>query len=626
MTIALSKSTFAEAVALPAGVTLAGACAELTLIAPAAGTAISAPTGGAIKNLTIQSGGIGLEATSGPIALVGVVIQGGSGAALHVTGQASLSAHGLLLAGGQIGLLVEGSATASIGTAMLSQNQVRGALVRQSAALDLFDAAVEGTTAGNAVVGAALEVSDSASLELSRVVAERAQGAGVISSGMATLSVSDAVLRSIASSSTQAFGRGISASGGRVIARRVWVEGAHEAGIIARGSTAEIDLSDAVVDDTDAREIDRAQGVGIWIDGAARATLSRLSLFRNRSAGVQVTGAGSATISDLVAKFTDVRRSDGQAQAGLSVEGGGIARVQRAVLVQNRGRGVLVGDPGSTLSVSDLSISDSLPDGAGFGQGMYVISQSHADLARVRIERCTHAGIQVVASTSSISDLFVSDIGLDPNDPTFGMGLAMTTAARAQASCVQLQGSTGAGLYVLDLNTVLSIDDLTIRGVLPIGAHQGGLGHGIDVIDGSSLFARRVVVDDTVGASLVTIDGGSGRVNTASISDVVFSRAKAAPCAGTGCPDPTDAIGVEVDPATNVRVSRFSITGAEKAGVSIAPGATALFSLGTISGVPVGVELTPTADMPVASVLDRVSFSGDAIDAELPPPPSIAPP
>jgi hypothetical protein len=631
-TIALNGATFPESVTLPAGVTLLGACAEKTVIAPASGIGLSAPGGGAVRDLTIEvTSGIGLGATGGALDVVGVAVRGGMiSPALLANGATALSAHRLVVSGGSPGIQIDGSATASIGTALITGSVMRGVNAIGSATVDLFDTAIDGTLATPEAPATGLAATAQASVELSRSSIEGVQGAGVDVSDFGSLSLSDLVVRAIRSSADRTHGFGLNANAGRLEGRRIWVRQARNVGITAYGPV-ELDLADVVVTDTFPEESDALYGLGMVIAGA-RATLARIWLERNHDTGLSVQGATTGTASDLTVRSTLVRLSDGGAGAGILLLDGSSLVLLRAQVLENQARGIDIYGGGSTLVASDVEIADTLADAPQHGQGIAMGAGGRLSGARIQIERGSHAGLDVsgLTTTASVSDLEVrGTVALDGDDAERGAGVVVTASAQFTARCVSLDATQSFGLLVEDAGSLASLTDLTVRGTLPPTNRSGPYGRGIGVELGASLIAQRVLVSETSGANIATLVGTaltSSEVSTASISDATLSLASARACSGPGCPDISDAIGVRVSIRSSLRLNRFTITDEANAGVVIDPGANVRLADGTIGGSPIGVELTPTPDAPLSAIADHVEFMGDGINAALPAPPSIQPP
>jgi hypothetical protein len=500
-------------------------------------------------------------------------------------------------------------------------------LVAGSATLDLFDAAIEGTITSPNGTGQGLVVQDNASVELARSVVEQVQGGGVVSSGSAFLSLADVVIRAGVSDATHRHGYGLVAEGAVFDARRLWVTGNREIGVLVDGPVHH-DVHDIVVANTDSREADLDEGVGIAVAGGSAGSFERVWLDHNRNAGLRVTLGSTATVADLTVISTLGRRSDGTAQAPLRGSTDAFVRLSRASFVKNTSAGVNCSN-GARMVLSDVQISGTvaaLP--ARDGQGILLESGGSLEGARFKIEGGTHAGVDVsdLTTTASISDLSVSGVVAQVGDiDDSGMGLRLASGTSFSASCVMLDTNEGYGVLVASSARVF-LEDLTVRGTLPEAGRKAIYGRGIGVQDGSTLTAKRVLVYGTPGASLATIDGFAQQINTASISDANFGRANARQCSGAGCPDTSDALGVHVSPLTNLRLARFSITDAARAGVLIEPGATAQLADGVLASSPIGLLIAPPSAARLSSVTERVLFQGNGINADLPAPPPITHP
>jgi hypothetical protein len=282
---------------------------------------------------------------------------------------------------------------------------------------------------------------------------------------------------------------------------------------------------------------------------------------------------------------------------------------------------------GARVDVWDLAIKDGIPDAASAdGQGIFLDSGAQLTASRVEIDRCTEVGFDLTgeATTASVSNLSISRTTAVPIDVAdTGMGIRVWSAARLTARCVVIDATQDYGVFVDNSSSEATIEDLTIRGTLPSIAPNHLYGRGIGIKDGASLIAKRVLIDSTPGASLTTIDLTGRVTTTASISDLTLASALARTSCGTGCPDAADAIGLHASAAAAIRLARFQIRDAARAGVLIEPGAMVELIDGTIASSPLGLSLGYGSKLP--SLAEHVLFQNDAVTAELPPPPAIMP-
>jgi hypothetical protein len=530
-------------------------------------------------------------------------------------------------------MLVDGSATASVSTSVFTADTGAGVLARGSASVQLDGVAIEAIVADASGVGVGLELQDSAQAAATRTVIEGAQGRGALVSGAsAELTLSDAVVRSTAASSTMALGRGVEVSGGRLTVRRALFDSNLEAGIYARsGST--VDLSDLIARRT-ARVMPKGQGGGVEMFDGTRATLSRVNADQNESGGVLIVGkAATATITDLV-----VRGIATPGFGALGVTTGGHATVSRAAFAADRWASVSCSDAGSWLALSDATILDAaaapeLEDAAG----MTIGNGCHLTFRRAHIERTRRFGINLYNSIASIADLVVRDTRSVRPGSNDGTGLQLTSGSLILER-VLIESSRRFGIECYGAGTNLEASDLTIHqttGSTTGAPHCYGdvddsMGSGIAMEFGSSLVATRVLVDGSHGANLVlckdTGDPGTG-VPTASISDAIFSSAAALPCTGRpDCPDATHAYGIEVFDGANLSLQRFVVEKNVRAGLSpLSAIANVTLRDGVISDEPLGLSYAGES-RPINQLAERVLFERDQQNVLLPPPPSISPP
>ncbi|MDI7268822.1 MAG: right-handed parallel beta-helix repeat-containing protein, partial [Myxococcota bacterium] len=278
--------------------------------------------------------------------------------------------------------------------------------------LDLADVVVRDTVPelADACSGFGLWVEDGALLDASRVKVHRNQALGVYVSG------AGAVLRctDVAVLDTQAveacpdarLGFGLHAiDGGRAELTRGLLAG--NVCVAAMAGTSELDaggtllMSDVVIRDTTTCGEGSAGVIG------ARGSVIALAgavLERNVGVGIVVTGERSVlTAADIVVRDTASDPASGERGRGLVAQDGATATVSRSLFERNREAAITVFDRGTTVSLADLVVRDTLErvcavdTCAGFGAGTGVASLGGArvDVSRFLVMRSALCGVQL---------------------------------------------------------------------------------------------------------------------------------------------------------------------------------------------------------------------------------------
>jgi hypothetical protein len=265
--------------------------------------------------------------------------------------------------------------------------------------------------------------------------------------------------------------------GGGAELSRVIIERAQTAGIaiLEAGSTAV--LSDVVIRDTVNRATDGDPGRGLEVRLQAHAEGSRLLLERNRDHGIFVESAGtSAAFSDLVIRDTETRQQDDQYGRGLEAEGGAEVTVERALFERNREVAVMAGGAGTHLSLTDVEVRDTRGAGGGIatgGDGLLLSSGARGVLTRALFVRNREVAIAVFEPGTELqaTDLVIAD-----------------TLVRecAQDRCAGFAAGIGLGAYLgshMDMRR-FSVLRSAMCGVQLGGAEEEYLAGAVDLHDG----------------------------------------------------------------------------------------------------------------------------------------------
>jgi hypothetical protein len=270
---------------------------------------------------------------------------------------------------------------------------------------------------------------------LERATFDRDVATAILAAGTGTeLSATDIVIRDTASRETDlGVGTAVQAK-----------EGAHvglERGVFARNRTAGffcddpgtlLTATDVVVRDTAEQEFDSLGGHGVLLRTGSRAELVRALFERNRSAGLLIVDPDtSLSATDLVIRETRSRASDGGAGDGLQFYGGAQVDVVRAAIERNRRNGIIAYQDVSSGTFEDLVVEDTLeqecvPDCPGFGAGVVAAEGGdHLELTRFRVSGSASCGVQLaLGGTMDLHEGVVSDnlIGVNVQTPDFDIG------------------------------------------------------------------------------------------------------------------------------------------------------------------------------------------------------------
>ncbi len=435
--VALSRGEYAEAVVVPEGVALRGACPAETRLT---------------TDRAVGSAGVVTVHASGA-SLSGVTLAG-PGPGLWVEGRdATLAVEGVVIAGTDFtGILVGGGGTLTGGSV----------LVR-----DVHSQAVPG------VSGVGVLVDARGALELERVAFERTGGTAVVAVGTRVV-LRDVAIRDGLGEDPPA--RGVEAQlGAAVELRRLWMSRQRGAAILAFDMDTEIVIEDAFIEDT-ASNVDGDGGRGLSLVDGARATVRRTTFTGQRELAVIADLPSSAvTLEDVVITGTQGSEAAGTGGSGLVVQSGATATATRVLLAENRGAGLLAISEGTTVTLADVAVIDTLSLASEGDQGTGIhVQQAALTGVRVRAAGNRQAGVVAIADAIvSLEDLDVADTleracAADTCAGVgFGDGVVSSLGAAVELRRFRIAGSARVGVTVAD--GALDLHEGEVSGC-PIGA------------------------------------------------------------------------------------------------------------------------------------------------------------
>lgn len=249
-----------------------------------------------------------------------------------------------------------------------------------------------------------------------------------------------------------------------------------------------------------------ADSVGVYL---GRGTLVAADVRVVRAAGVGLfVDGGDATLTDVVVQ--DTRTLGGDFGWGLGVQGGGTVEASRLTLTGNRDASLFAGEAGSTVSVTDLVITDTQPEADGSAAAVQAQQGALVSVEGGRFERSGGAAVDAVGATIELRDVLVRDV--EEATAGSGSGLAAVQGGTIDASSTVVEHAQGYGVYALSGDVVLDEVDI----VEPwYTERRQGAGRGIMALDGGVVTVRGGSVEGAfevgVGAATpgtrVTLDG-----------------------------------------------------------------------------------------------------------------------
>lgn len=474
--VAVATGTYDGYVRVWAGQTVWGACPSETVLTASEPSTMSGvvslrePRAGA-RNLSIVSPerhGVVMrsDATSlEQVAIVaahstGIIVSEGTARVVRCAVRNTLPDSGGVFPGP--GIQVQGGARLEIAGGVIEGNAADALVVVNGSTIVANDVAA----GWSAAQGAALVVAD-ARAELANVVLEAAVGTALIGRGPAATVEGDHVIvratRAIDPATPS--GAGVFADAGAVIAlSRTAVDGNRAGGVVARGTGTIVRLTDSVVRSTLPAAGNR--GYGAVVGPGAELAATRCVFAANHAVGVLVD-AGTLIASDVLVRGT-MPDAAGDAGFGLEVQGDSLATLDRVLLDSNETAGLL-GTRGARIDARDLVVraTQARTRDGHLGVGIQLESAARlVPLERARLEGNRDIAL-VVAGGSVVEGTDVVVSGTLPRlvDDSWGLALiAGDAATRATFVRTRFEASSMAGVVAL-LGATISLREVEVRGV-----------------------------------------------------------------------------------------------------------------------------------------------------------------
>jgi hypothetical protein len=260
---------------------------------------------------------------------------------------------------------------------------------------DVANLRVSGKRTGIWVTGAG------ASGVVAKVETKGALRQGMLVSAGAAATLGGVVVRDTgARPSDGTLGRGMEvSSGAQVAADHAVLERNRDVGVMAGSAGTAASFTNLLVRDMQSQETGQTGGTGLQAREGAKMSVERGMFSRNRGAAIYAAHQGTTVLlGDVIVAGTRGQESDGGGGRGVNVQGGAIVRVERAVLEQNRGAGIFAGGPGSTASLTDAVVRETLGQDVDkrMGRGANAQDGAAVSVTRVLFERNRTTGIFAV--------------------------------------------------------------------------------------------------------------------------------------------------------------------------------------------------------------------------------------
>ena len=426
---------------------------------------------------------------------------------------------------------------------------------------------------------------------LEGVVVANAEFLAIVTAESTHLALRDAHVTGTRSRSLDGmFGRGLSIRAEAEVSRVV-IERNAEYAVFAHGEAAVLTMNDVVVRGPEAAASSGIGRRGLNVQQGATAELNRALIERNFDAAVFVGGDGAAVaMNDAVVRDVESAVSDGLLGRGLDVEIGAIAEVSRVLFDRIRAIGVFAGGEGASVAMSDVIVRDTgigMTDATN-GRALSLELGGFARLERAVLERSRNFGIFADGGGTGVtmSDVVVRDGGEGAGDGPLGRGLSIQLGVTADARRVLFDRNREVAIFASDESTILTMSDAVVRDTEGRAA-DGRSGRAMSIQFAASVTVSRAELQRN--REMGVFVGGDGAELT--MTDVVVSDTRVQACAATSCADTSAGHGVGSFLNGALSLNRFVVSGSDLCGVLLAQNGAVDLAEGQVRDNTIGVCL-----------------------------------
>ncbi len=431
--------------------------------------------------------------------------------------------------------------------------------------------------------------------------------------------------------------------GARVHLVGVELRGAAGAGLLFADGTGGGSLSRVVIGDVTPVD-EELPGYGLVLGVGAELTANRLSIERTATVGFGAVGDDTtATLVNLIVRDTAPEATSLLGGAGLEVDDGATALVQRVLLERNRTAGLLAIGGGARVTGEHVVIRDHRSEAASGELGVGVLVQDAAGVALrfARLERNRAAGaVAIDAGTElEITDAVISGTLSDEARGDLGLAVGAQHGPLVRVNRALLTGNRHLGLGAVGPGSDLEAIDVVVHDTL---SQASDLRHGVGVVaeDGArvTVLRGRIIGNREVGAWATNLpDAPNAAPATLLLDDVEIDRTRPAECAALSTGGPLDCAdvpgqgfgtGLAVHHSGTIVVRRFRVGDSAQCGLQVVGAGTFTASDGLVERNPIGLNVQAPAFDLATSIAASVRFVAnqsrlDATALPLPTPPGM---
>ncbi len=314
---------------------------------------------------------------------------------------------------GGYGLSAALGATATVKGSLFARNKRTGVLVWDSGtSVQLSGSCIRSAVPEDELDGIGAGVFGGGELLLSGCLLDATASAGVVLDGVASkLTASGTVVRGTQPQLDGQHGVGLAVqSGASAFISECAFQGNSGVAGLALGSGTSMALSATIIEDT--KDDGNLAGHGLQVSGGAKAGVEGCVLRRNHEAGIMGADAGTTvTVAGSLVSAT-LSRPDGSRGIGITAQDGAAVSVRSSCANENTTAGVLVTGPGSAAVLEASAVLSTSSGGAEharssfqvYGDGLVADDGGELDLVSVLVSGNARNGIYYNQSSGSVTD------------------------------------------------------------------------------------------------------------------------------------------------------------------------------------------------------------------------------
>ncbi|MEL6182148.1 MAG: hypothetical protein AAFS10_24520, partial [Myxococcota bacterium] len=337
------------------------------------------------------------------------------------------------------------------------------------------------------------------------------------------------------------------------------------------GEPSRLTLLDAIVRQT---RVSRSEpGTGVLVIQNGKATLERVVLDENLGAGLVAGLPGTeVTLRDTLVTHTQPTTAD-DPNVGILVQDGGSLTAERLVVFNTPSTGIFMEGAGTQAELRDLVVAATFPDNrsGSYGPGLFIAQDAEATLERVTLWRNVGVGAIVFNAKVTAQDLVIAHTQDDRSIyAKAGLGIVQNSEGNNYTVTLErvlLEANFEFGALLSNRNendtSTPATPPTLLRDLTVRNTRSNVYGRGLEAL-APFILERAAFADNHSEAIMV-----SGPYTTAALTDLIIARTQPSPSL-------TGGLGLTVTDNAQLSVSRALLEDNTHTGALIEQGSATL--------------------------------------------------